>query len=100
MKMTDLLSLKFYPSTLNMSFPVPADDFCRTSDLIHIVLSVSKHNKGIICAFICTYKNNNLVFTPDMSERSEMRGMGSTFHLLCPRYSGTLTPSAPAAISL
>ena len=26
--------------------------------------------------------------------------MGSTFHQLCPRYSGTLTPTAPTAIRL
>ena len=26
--------------------------------------------------------------------------MGSTFHQLCPRYSGTLTPTAPAAMRL
>ena len=29
-----------------------------------------------------------------------MRGMGSTFHQLCPRYRGTLTPTAPTAIRL
>ena len=28
------------------------------------------------------------------------RGMGSAFHWLCPRYSGTLTPTAPMAIKL
>ena len=28
---------------------------------------------------------------------SERRGMGSAFHQLCPRYSGTLTPTAPTA---
>ena len=28
---------------------------------------------------------------------SERRGMGSAFHQLCPRYSGTLTPTAPMA---
>ena len=27
-------------------------------------------------------------------------GMGSAFHQLCPRYSGTLTPTAPTAIRL
>ena len=26
--------------------------------------------------------------------------MGSAFHQLCPRYSGTLTPAAPTAIKL
>ena len=26
--------------------------------------------------------------------------MGSAFHQLCPRYSGTLTPTAPTAIKL
>ena len=26
--------------------------------------------------------------------------MGSTFHQLCPKYSGTLTPTAPTAIRL
>ena len=26
--------------------------------------------------------------------------MGSAFHQLCPRYSGTLTPTAPTAIRL
>ena len=26
--------------------------------------------------------------------------MGSTFHLLCPRYSGSLTPTAPTAVRL
>ena len=31
---------------------------------------------------------------------SERRGMGSAFHQLCPRYSGTLTPTAPTAIRL
>ena len=31
---------------------------------------------------------------------SERRGMGSAFHQLSPRYSGTLTPTAPAAIRL
>ena len=31
---------------------------------------------------------------------SERRGMGSTFHQLCLRYSGTLTPTAPTAIRL
>ena len=28
------------------------------------------------------------------------RGMGSAFHQLCPRYSGTLTPTAPTTIRL
>ena len=31
---------------------------------------------------------------------SERRGMGFAFHQLCPRYSGTLTPTAPTAIRL
>ena len=31
---------------------------------------------------------------------SERRGMGSAFDQLCPRYSGTLTPTAPKAIRL
>ena len=31
---------------------------------------------------------------------TERRGMGSGFHQLCPRYSGTLTPTAPTAIRL
>ena len=31
---------------------------------------------------------------------SEIRGMGSAFHQLCLRYSGTLTPTAPTAIRL
>ena len=31
---------------------------------------------------------------------SERRGMGSAFHQLCPRYSGTLAPTAPTAIKL
>ena len=30
----------------------------------------------------------------------ERRGMGSAFHQLCPRYSGTLTPTAATAIRL
>ena len=33
-------------------------------------------------------------------EDSERRGMGSAFHQLCPRYSGTLTHTAPTAIRL
>ena len=33
-------------------------------------------------------------------EGSERRGLGSAFHQLCPRYSGTLTPTAPTAIWL
>ena len=35
-----------------------------------------------------------------MREESERRGMGSAFHQLCPRYSGTLTPTALTAIRL
>ena len=31
---------------------------------------------------------------------SERRGMGSVFHILCPRYSGPLTPTACAATRL
>ena len=31
---------------------------------------------------------------------SKRRGMGSAFHQLCPRYSGTLTPTARSAIRL
>ena len=31
---------------------------------------------------------------------SERKGTGSAFHQLCPRYSGTLTPTAPTAIRL
>ena len=31
---------------------------------------------------------------------SERRGMGSVFHQLCPRYSGTLTLTAPRIIRL
>ena len=31
---------------------------------------------------------------------SEMRGMGSAFHQLCPIYSRTLNPTAPTAIRL
>ena len=31
---------------------------------------------------------------------SERRGMGSAFHLLCPRYRGNLPPTAPMAIRL
>ena len=31
---------------------------------------------------------------------SKIRGMGSAFHQLCLRYSGTLTPTAPTAIRL
>ena len=31
---------------------------------------------------------------------SKRKGMGSAFHQLCPRYSGTLTPTTPTAIRL
>ena len=31
-------------------------------------------------------------------EGSKRRRMGSAFHRLCPRYNGTLTPTAPTAI--
>ena len=31
---------------------------------------------------------------------SERRGMGFAFHQLCPRYSGTLTPTASTAVML
>ena len=41
-----------------------------------------------------------LPLTPFAALRSERRGMGSAFHQLCPRYSGTLTPTAPTAIRL
>ena len=33
-------------------------------------------------------------------DKAAKGGMGSAFHQLCPRYSGTLTPTAPMAIRL
>ena len=39
-------------------------------------------------------------FSNKGKEGSKWRGMGSAFHQLCPRSSGTLTPTAPRAIRL
>ena len=38
--------------------------------------------------------------TGTIFESGKARGMGSTFHLLCPRRSEPLTPTAPTAIKL
>ena len=43
---------------------------------------------------------NGYLFRIREGKGSEMRGMGSAFHQLCPRYSGTLLPTAPTAIRL
>ena len=43
---------------------------------------------------------NGYLFRIREGQGSERRGMGSAFHQLCPRYSGTLTPTAPTAISI
>ena len=40
-------------------------------------------------------KKMGIFFELGKDEGSERRGMGSAFHQLCPRYSGTLTPTAP-----
>ena len=43
---------------------------------------------------------NEYLFRIREGSGSERRGMGSTFHQLCPRYSGALTPTAPTVIRL
>ena len=43
---------------------------------------------------------NGYLFRIREGQGSKRRGMGSTFHWLCPGYSGTLTPTAPMAIRL
>ena len=43
---------------------------------------------------------NGYLFRIRKGKGSERRGMGSAFHQLCPRYSGTLTPTVPMAIRL
>ena len=43
---------------------------------------------------------NGYLFRIREGQGSERRGMGSAFHQLCPRYSGTLIPTAPTAIRL
>ena len=40
---------------------------------------------------------NGYIFRIREGKGSERRGMGSTFHQLCPIYSRTLTPTAPTA---
>ena len=49
--------------------------------------------------FVNPAENGNL-FRIREGQGSERRGMSSAFHQLCPRYSGTLTPTAPTAIRL
>ena len=39
-------------------------------------------------------------FELEKAKAAKMRGMGSAFHQLCPRYNGTLTPTARTAIRL
>ena len=43
---------------------------------------------------------NGYLFRIRESKGSGRRGMDSAFHQLCPRYSGTLNPTAPTAIRL
>ena len=43
---------------------------------------------------------NGYLFRIREDKGRERRGMGSAFHQLCPKYSGTLTPTAPTAIRL
>ena len=49
---------------------------------------------------LCPLSSKRYLFRIKEGLGSERRGMDSAFHLLCPRYSGTLTPSAPTAIRL
>ena len=43
---------------------------------------------------------NGYLFRIRAGYGSKRRGVGSAFHQLCPRYSGTLTPTAPTATRL
>ena len=49
---------------------------------------------------LSTQQKMGTFFELGKDKGSERRGMGSAFHQLCPRYSRTLTPTAPTAIRL
>ena len=49
---------------------------------------------------LCPTSSEWVPFSNEERLRQQRRGMGSAYHQLCPRYSGTLTPTAPTAIML
>ena len=49
---------------------------------------------------LSTQQKMGTFFELGKDKAAKGRGMGSAFHQLCPRYSGTLTPTAPTAIRL